>query len=105
MFGTLTGLREAVERFVADFDPALVCSADAARVVEDASAIERMAATLKALAAARVAETAAWQAGGDRSAAHHLARTTGTSVGQATGVIETARRLARLPEIAAACRR
>ena len=64
-----------------------------------------MAATLKGMAAARVAETEAWRAGGDRSAAHHLAQTTGTSVGQAADAIETARGLERLPDAAALARR
>ena len=98
-------LREAMGDYATRFDPALVSAPDAARVVEDASAIERLAATLKAQAAARVAETGAWRASGDRSAAHHLARTTGTSVGHAAGVIETARRLQQLPETAAAAGR
>ncbi|MFN2506756.1 MAG: hypothetical protein ABR540_21500, partial [Acidimicrobiales bacterium] len=55
----------------------------AALAVGEAAAIERMAATLKGLAAARSAEAGAWKQSGDRSAAHHLARTTGTSVGHA----------------------
>ncbi len=42
-----------------------------------------MAATVKGLAAARLAETGSWRTEGDRSAAHQLARRTGTSVVQA----------------------
>ena len=42
---------------------------------------------------------------GDRSAAHHLARTTGTTVGDAADAIGAARRLEQLPEAAAAARR
>jgi len=80
MFESLADVRDAVGRYVAGFDAALLGAADAAPVVKEASAIEKMAATLKAIAAARVAQTEAWRAGGDRSAAHHLARTTGTSV-------------------------
>ena len=70
----------------------------------EAAAIEKMAATLKGLAAARAASGGAWKDAGDRSAAHHLARTTGTSVGQAIEAIETARRLEKLPGVAAAAR-
>ena len=77
----------------------------AERVVEQASRIEKIAATLKALAAARVAETGSWRAEGDRSAAHHLARRTGTTVVQAAAAIDTARRLEALPETSAAARR
>ena len=73
-------LRAAMAAWAAAFDPALISEAEASRVVEEAAAIEAMAATAKALAAARVADTDLWRAGGDRSPAHHLARTTGTSV-------------------------
>ncbi len=73
--------------------------------MEEASAIEKMAATVKALAAARVARTDVWRRRGDRSAAHELARRTGTSVGQAAQALETGRRLSALPETAAAARR
>jgi hypothetical protein len=87
------------------FDPERVSASDAARVVEDAAAIKNMAATVEALAAARVAETELWKRDGDRSAAHQLARTTGTSVGAAREALAAARRLQDLPETAAAARR
>jgi Domain of unknown function (DUF222) len=87
------------------FDPARVSAGDVARVVEDAAAIEKMAATVKSLAAARVAETNVWKRDGDLSAAHHLARTTGTPVGQARDALESARRLRGLPATEAAARR
>lgn len=61
----------------------MVSAADAQHVVEEAAAIENMAATLKALAARRVADTELWRRQGDRSPAHHLARVSGTSVGAA----------------------
>jgi len=87
------------------FDAASLSVADAARAVEEASAIEKMAATVKALAAARVARTDLWRRRGDRSAANELARRTGTSVGQAAQALETGKRLDALPETAAAARR
>ncbi|MGI8632165.1 MAG: DUF222 domain-containing protein [Solirubrobacterales bacterium] len=104
MCDTLVELQEAMRRYAASFDPSLLGGTDAAAVMGLAGAIERMAATVKGLAAARVSDSGVWKAGGDRSAAHHLARTTGTSVGQAGEAIETARRLARLPGVAAAAR-
>jgi hypothetical protein len=64
-----------------------------------------MAATLKALAAARVAEGARWRQDGQRSAAHELARATGTSVRDARDTLALGRRLADQPEVAAAARR
>lgn len=98
-------LREAMGDYAARFDAALISVSDASRAVEEASAIEKMAATVKALAAARVARSDLWRRRGDRSAAHELARTTGTSVGQAAQALETAKRLDTLPETAAAARR
>jgi len=87
------------------FDAALVSASDASLVVDHAAAIEKTAATIKALAAARLAETDVWRRAGDRTAAHHLARTTGTTVGAAADAINTARRLEQLPRAAAAARR
>jgi hypothetical protein len=91
--------------YAARFDPARVAASDAVRVVEDAAAIEKMAATVKALAAARVSETNLWRRDGDLSPAHHLARTTGTPIGQARDALESARRLQELPAVEAAARR
>jgi Domain of unknown function (DUF222) len=101
----LSEVRSAMSEYATRFDAARVSACDAARVVDDAAAIEKMAATVKSLAAARVAETDAWKRDGDRSAAHQLARTTGTSVGQAKEALESARRLQELPATEAAARR
>jgi hypothetical protein len=97
-------LRQGLSRLAAGFDPRLLSADDAARVVADASAIEKIAAALKALAATRVAESGRWRREGARSAAHHLARTTGTSVAKAAEALETARRMRSLPEVSAAVR-
>jgi hypothetical protein len=94
-----------LSRYAAGFDAAVLTAAQAEEVLHQASRIEKTAATLKALAAARLAESGSWRAEGDRSAAHHLARRTGTTVVQAASVIDTARRLGSLPETAAAARR
>jgi hypothetical protein len=96
--------RDALFRYAAGFDASVLSAQQAAAVVADAAAIEKMAATLKGLAASRAAEAGAWREAGERSAAHHLARTTGTSVGQAAEVLDTARRLEQLPAVAAAAR-
>lgn len=97
-------LREAVGRYAAGFDPSLLSCADAAVVVAEAAVIENLAATVKALAAARCAAGEGWKAAGDRSVAAHLARSTGSSVRAAGEVLETARRLERLPALSAAAR-
>ncbi|HUQ63914.1 MAG TPA: DUF222 domain-containing protein [Acidimicrobiales bacterium] len=100
----LSGLREAMGVYAAGFDPALISASDAGLVVEHASAIERMAATVKALAAARVSETSLWRKDGDGSPAQALARKTGTSIGAAAAAIKTGKRLKKQPKVAAAAR-
>jgi hypothetical protein len=105
MCGSLAEVREALGRLAADFDPARLSGAEAARLVEECTAIERMAGAVLGLAAARVAACRGWRGSGDRSAAHQLARARGTSVGQAADTLDTARRLADLPGLASAARR
>ncbi len=100
----LSELRDALGRYASVFDASLLSAESAALVVTEAATIERMAAVLKSLAAARSADTGGWKAAGERSAAHHLARTTGTSVGQASEALLTGRRLATLPAASAAAR-
>ena len=56
--------------------------------VELFSVGEKICAAGKALAARRVAESGSWRRSGDRSAAHWLARRSGSSVGQAAGTLE-----------------
>ncbi|HUR23615.1 MAG TPA: DUF222 domain-containing protein, partial [Acidimicrobiales bacterium] len=97
-------LREAMGRYAAGFDASLLSCADAAVVVAEAAVIENLAATVKGLAAARFAAGEGWKDAGARSAAAHLARSTGTSVRAASEVLETARRLQSLPALAAAAR-
>ena len=75
--GRLAGLgelRRGVERYAAGFDAALLTGADAASVVDDVAAIEKMAATLKSLASARASDTGDWRRRGARSPAHDLAQ-------------------------------
>jgi hypothetical protein len=100
----LAELRKAMGAWTAPFDAALFSAVDATTVVADAAAIEYMAATVKALAAARVAETGYWRERGARSAADDLARTTGISVSEARETLNVGRRLASQPQVAAAAR-
>jgi hypothetical protein len=102
---TLNKLEDAVRQYASAFDAALLSSADTTHVVRMATAIENMVGTVKSLAAARAAEVGAWQASGARSAAAELAKVTGSTVSGAKEVLETARRLASLPVVAAAARR
>ena len=104
MCDTVVDLRESMRRFAVRFDASALSGLDADSVVAAVGAIERMAATVKGLAAARSAEAEMWKHSGDRSAAHHLARVTGTSVGRASETLDTARRLLELPSVARAAR-
>src|SRR5215469_8984416 len=83
----LAQLRAALAGCAAGFDPSVLSTADAARARDHAAAIEAMAATVKALAAAR------------------LAAATGTSVAEARDTLELGRRLEAQPELASAARR
>ncbi len=53
-------LEEATRRYAAGFDSALLSADQAGVALASAVAIERMAATVKALAAVRVADTGPW---------------------------------------------
>ena len=104
MCDTLGELRSGMSRFAARFDAALLSAAQATEAVVAAAAIERMAATVKAKAAARQAECRSWKGAGQRSAASYLARATGSTVGEAAETLSTAKRLGDLPVLDAAVR-
>ena len=93
-----------MSRCAASFDASVLSAEQASVAVTEAAAVEAMAATVKGLAAVRAAELGTWRDAGDRSAASHLARTTGTSVSHATEALETARQLETLPAVGAAAR-
>jgi hypothetical protein len=90
--------------FAAAFEPALLSASQAEGATEQAARIEHMAATVKALAADRLAETELWKLGGDKSPAHMLGRKTGIPVSQAAQELENARRLSAHPKTDAAAR-
>ncbi|MBW3589591.1 MAG: HNH endonuclease [Actinobacteria bacterium] len=98
MFGKLKQAVALLEEFVRDLDPEVLAPDYALELVETFSKAERLSSAGKALAAGRVADSGVWKKGGDRSAAHWLAKKNGTSVGQAVSTIETARRVSELPE-------
>src|SRR3954471_6649271 len=100
----LAGLETAMVSFAAGFEPALISAAEAEGVMERAARIEHAAATVKALAAARMAETELWGLGGDRSPAHMLAKRTGQTVSGAAAELEAAKKLRHHPKTDAAAR-
>src|SRR5437773_2413556 len=95
---------EQLERAVEKLDPALLAPRDAARLLEKVARLERLVVAAKTLLAKRAADAGEWRTKGDRSEAHWLARTTGTTVGQARAVLETAERVGKLPATEAALR-
>jgi hypothetical protein len=87
---------------VAEIDLGSLLPAAHRELVALGERIERTGRTVKSMAAAKVAETAAWQGEGDRTAADWLARTTGTSRAEAVKELQTGRDLQAVPEVAEA---
>jgi Domain of unknown function (DUF222) len=96
----LSELREAIGRFAKQFGARSLLGSDAARVVDDAAAIERIVSAIKALASARVEETNAWGNSGHRSSAETLSHRTGISKGEARDILESGKRLAEQADVA-----
>lgn len=70
---------------------------DAARLVGVLTEIERVAAAVRMMAIRRVEQSRVWQRDGHRTIAEWVATATGTTLGHAIGVVETADRLQELP--------
>ncbi|MFN2524684.1 MAG: hypothetical protein ABR505_00230 [Actinomycetota bacterium] len=90
MFAMVREAKKYLKQAVAELDPEVLESKTEARLVEEFSEIERVAAAGKALAARRMADSGVWRRDGARSAADWMAQKTGTSVGQAVNTLETA---------------
>ncbi len=104
MSAELSELETALDRYLAKADPARTATSDAAAVVTIAASIERKAAAVKTLYAARMAQSTEWKEAGHRSAASWLAATSGVGLGEARGTLETAEALGSLPLTAEALR-
>lgn len=89
---------EALKKSVAEAQPDTLAGKAALDLMEIYAEAERVAAAGKTLMAKRMADSGAWRKRGERSAAHFVANTTGTSVGSAVNVLETAARLSELPQ-------
>ncbi len=93
----LIAARSALEAAAGGFDAA--CSGrDAVRFLEVLGAINRLSDGMTARVAKRVADTGAYVAHGDRSAAEFCARVVGVSSGDARRAIDNATMLESLPE-------
>ncbi len=100
----LCNVEAALRKIVAGLEPETLEADAAAGLVDTFATIEKLGAAGKALAARRVADSNLWRGAGERSAAHWLARRSGTSIGSAMATIETAARLSELPAVDAAVR-
>jgi uncharacterized protein DUF222 len=94
MRDAVRALREAVDAV----DLRVLDGGHAVELVELSTEAERICAAVRTLAARRGEESKVWQRDGHRNAAQWVANATGTSVGQAIGMLETARKLEELPE-------
>jgi hypothetical protein len=88
-----TDLRTAL----ADLEPERLSGPDADALLEIFSEIEKLASGGKLLAARRVESSNVWRRSGHKSAAAHIAETTGTGLGPAITTLQAARQLGSLP--------
>lgn len=86
----------SLERQVQALDPEVLEPSYAGRLVEIFSRAEKLSAAGKALAARQVSSSGVWRTSGERSPAHWVARKTGTSIGRAADVLNTAQKVAEL---------
>lgn len=99
----LGGVRAAFARFAGSFDPGVISPDDLPETLEDLGAIEKTAAALGAMVAARMAKLG--KPGKSRKqAVRRLARASGTSVKEAERALGTAEDMASQPEVEAAAR-
>jgi hypothetical protein len=109
---TLAELKQAMADYSRCFDAALVAPGLLPQALSDAGAIERMAATISSMVAARMADGTGASGGGspsgrataERQAAAALARASGTSMGEARRAIDAGKAMGCQPEVAAAAR-
>jgi hypothetical protein len=97
---TADDLRRALD----GLDPARLTGGDALALLEAFTTIEKLAAGGRLLVAPRVEATNVWRRDGHRSAAAHLAETSGTPLGSAIDTLEAGRRLGSMPATDAAVR-
>lgn len=88
--------------YAAGFDAKALTPAQCDVVVRLAAQVEASAASIKALAAARSAESDSWRRDGYRSAAEKLADQAGMSPGAARRAMDAGQRMADQPDVAAA---
>jgi hypothetical protein len=104
IMSTLTAVAADLRGVLAELEPERLDGPDAAALLTSFAEIERLAAAGKLLSARRVESSNIWRARGHRSAAAHVAETTGTGIGPALDALATARRMRKLPSTEEAAR-
>jgi len=89
---------------VASLDFDALTSSEAAGAFETFAELEKLGASGKLLVAPRISASDAWARAGHRSPEEWMAKTSGTSVGQAKLMAETAKRVEQLPATQGALR-
>ena len=105
---TFTVPRRAIEElsaYLSGLEPECITTADATELFSLFAELARLGAAGQTLMAARAAKGDAWRRAGHRSAASWMARQSGTGLGEAVGLLETAERLEALPDTTDALRR
>jgi hypothetical protein len=97
MCNRLSEVLASARALVASLDASALAPSEAASSFKQFAELENLAAAGKLLVAPKVAESDEWARDGHRSAAEWIAQTSGTSVGSAKAIAETAKRVEQLP--------
>jgi hypothetical protein len=97
----MDALRRATVDFAQQFDVDTLAPSEAAEMVGACTEIEASISSIKALSAVRSADSDQWKRDGYRSAADELAHRAGMGPSSARRLLDTGRRLAARPEVAA----
>jgi hypothetical protein len=97
-------VEQELGEIVNDLVPHALSGSDAVELVGLFAKIEKLASVGRVLVAQRVEDTGAHRRQGFRSAAHLMAKQSGTSLGSAIAAMETAKKVGRLPRTEKAMR-
>jgi hypothetical protein len=105
MFAMVKEVLELLEKVLTRLEPERLGRAASLQMCECFVKIEKLGAAGKALCALQAADSQAWWDTGRRSPAHWVAALSGTTVGRAVAVLDTAERIQKLPQAEAAYRK
>src|SRR4051794_38166854 len=97
MFDELAAVRDRLRAMVGGLRADELSAHEAKQLVECFGEVERLAVAGRTLAVKRVAESSVWRGEGDRSPDRWMARATGSTLGEAAGVLAAAKAVDRLP--------